>query len=193
MTPAVVSRFEIPQRNTSRCDTSSPLHDPVGGSHGNPHPKASSDCRASERGDPSKKEEFMPNLCVVGLMSAFLVMLLSPIGQLASAEERFNQSRMALIFDSTLNSGLPTGPIVQRVASNLCGIGLGGYCPGGYRACLRSGTPKAECDLILARCDECNQAMVDCREKVGVEPGYTCAKCRKALYRCRARMSVVPK
>jgi hypothetical protein len=140
-----------------------------------------------------QKEEFMPNLCVVGLMSAFLVMLLSPTGQLASAEERFNQSRMALIFDSTLNRDLPTGPIIQRVASNLCGIGLGGYCPGGYRACLRSGTPKAECDLILARCDECNQAMVDCREKVGVEPGYTCAKCRKALYRCRARMSVVPK
>ena len=135
----------------------------------------------------------MPNLCVVGLMSVFLVMLLSPAGQLASAEERFSQSRMALILDSTLNRDLPTSRIIQRVATNLCGIGLGGYCPGGYRACLRSGTPKAECDLILARCDECNQAMVDCREKVGVEPGYTCAKCRKALYRCRADMSVVPK
>jgi len=132
----------------------------------------------------------MPNLCVIRLMSAFLVMLLSSAVQLASAEERLNQSRMALTFDSTLNRNLP---IIQRVATNLCGIGLGGYCPGGYRACLRSGTPKAECDLILARCDECNQAMVDCREKVGVEPGYTCAKCRKALYRCRARMSVVPK
>ena len=140
-----------------------------------------------------QKEEAMPNLCVVGLMSAFLVMLLSPAGQLASAEERFSQSRMALIFDGALNRDLPTSPIIQRVATNLCGIGLGGYCPGGYRACLRSGTPKAECDLILARCDECNQAMVDCREKVGVEPGYTCAKCRKALYRCRARMSVVTK
>jgi hypothetical protein len=135
----------------------------------------------------------MPNLCVVGLMSAFLVMLLPPAGQLASAEERFNQSPIALIFDSTLNRDLPAGPIIQRVASNLCGISLGGYCPEGYRACLRSGTPKAECDLILARCDECNQAMVDCREKVGVEPGYTCAKCRKALNRCRARMSVLPK
>ena len=135
----------------------------------------------------------MPNLCVVGLMSAFLVMLLSPASQSASAEERFSQSRMALIFDSTLNRDPPTSRIIQRVATNLCGIGLGGYCPGGYRACLRSGTPKAECDLILARCDECNQAMVDCREKVGVEHGYTCAKCRKALYRCRAHMSVVPK
>ena len=54
----------------------------------------------------------MPNLCVIRLMSAFLVMLLSSAVQLASAEERLNQSRMALTFDSTLNRNLP---IIQRV------------------------------------------------------------------------------
>ena len=75
----------------------------------------------------------MPNLCVVGLMSAFLVILLSPAGQLASAEERVSQSRMTVVFDSTLNHDLPTNPIIQHVATNLCGIGLGGYCHGGYR------------------------------------------------------------
>ena len=135
----------------------------------------------------------MPNLCIIGLVSAMLVVLVSPAGQLAAAEETVNQSRMALIFDSVKNRDLTASPTIQYVATNLCGIGLGGFCPGGYRACLRSGTPQGECDAILARCNACNDAMADCREKVGHEPGYTCAKCRKALFRCRARMSVPAK
>jgi hypothetical protein len=126
----------------------------------------------------------MPNASVIGL--AMLLMALSAAGQLASAEETINEPRMALIFDK--NPDL-TASTIQYVASNLCGISLGGYCPGGYRACLRSGTPQAECNAILVRCNACNDHMLHCREKVGHEPGYTCAKCRKALFRCRAHMS----
>jgi hypothetical protein len=37
-----------------------------------------------------------------------------------------------------------------------------------------------------SQCESCNQAMVQCRQKVGHQPGYSCAKCRKALDQCRA-------
>jgi|SRR6516225_4598069 len=154
-------------------------------------PKASNDCRAWERGNLPKGGSHAKSLrrrLDVGF-PCYAVVASRPVGERGRTVQSItNGAYLRRHFEAR-----PASPIIQRVATNLCGIGLGGYCPGGYRACLRSGTPKAECDLILARCDECNQAMVDCREKVGVEPGYTCAKCRKALYRCRARMSVVPK
>jgi hypothetical protein len=125
------------------------------------------------------------NAFVIGF--TIFLMALSASGQPASAGETIDEPRMALIFSN--NPELTANPAIQHVAGNLCGITLGGYCPGGYRACLRSGTPQAECNRILARCNACNDAMLHCREKVGHVPGYTCVKCRKALFRCRAHMS----
>jgi hypothetical protein len=129
---------------------------------------------------------------IVVLISAMLTTmagLLSPASQLASAEEAVNQSRVALILDGALNRGLPANPNLQYMSHNLCGIGLGGYCPGRYRSCLRAGRPKAECEAWVERCDACNQAMADCRQKVGHQAGYTCDKCRQALDKCRANLS----
>jgi hypothetical protein len=95
--------------------------------------------------------------------------------------------RTALTFDRVLNGNFSgANPAVQHVSDNLCGVGLGGYCPRGYRGCIRAGRPKTECEARLAQCDSCNRAMVQCRQKVGHLPGYTCVKCRKALDRCRA-------
>lgn len=107
--------------------------------------------------------------------------------RLANAGEGITTLRTALTFDGALNRDLSRdNPAAWYVSHNLCGVDLGGYCPRGYRGCIRAGRPKSECEARLAQCESCNQAMVQCRQKVGHQPGYSCAKCRKALDQCRA-------
>ena len=132
----------------------------------------------------------MRNFWTVLVLSAALMAAgaLSPTIRQAGAQEEVKQAQVASLI--VLNGGQVGNPAVQYVSHELCGIGLGGYCPRGYRGCIRSGQPKAECEARLARCDDCNQEMVDCRQKVGHQAGYTCAKCRKALDKCRADLSV---
>jgi hypothetical protein len=133
----------------------------------------------------------MRNFWIVAFISVTLTTagVPSPTIQLASAQEAAEQSQAASLIDRALNGGLVGNPTVQYASQELCGIGLGGYCPRGYRGCIRAGRPKAECEARLARCDACNQAMVDCRQKVGHQAGYTCAECRQALDKCRASLS----
>jgi hypothetical protein len=137
----------------------------------------------------------MRNAWIVVLMAAVLTTagLLAPASRLASAQETTDRSHMALVLDRALDRGLPANPAPQYVSHELCGIGLGGYCPGRYRSCIRSGRPRAECQARLERCEACNQAMVACRQKVGHAPGYTCVRCRAALDKCRAGLAVPEK
>jgi hypothetical protein len=121
-------------------------------------------------------------LLVVFLSMLLVAGLILATSRLATAEALWT----TLIFDGALDRDLSRDPAVQYVSHNLCGIGLGGYCPRGYRGCIRAGRPKAECEDRLEQCEACNQAMVQCRQKVGHQPGYSCAKCRKALDQCRA-------
>lgn len=101
-------------------------------------------------------------------------------------------SQLALTLDGTLDRSLPDNRNVQRVMHELCGVTLGGYCPGRYRACVRSGRPKAECEVWADRCAACNTAMAECRQKVGHEAGFSCPDCKAALDKCRAS-NVMPK
>jgi len=132
----------------------------------------------------------MKNFCILLLLSAVLAIgsLTSP-SRLAGAQEAVDQSRVALLLDGAPDRGVPAKPARQYAKHDLCGVGLGGYCPGRYRSCIRAGRPKAECEAWVARCDACNQAMLECRQKVGQQPGYTCAACRKDLDKCRAGLS----
>lgn len=107
----------------------------------------------------------------------------------ASAQDAVERSRVVLIPDGASDRAQPADPSRRYVTHNLCGIGLGGYCPGRYRSCIRAGRPRAECETWVARCDACNQAMLECRQKVGHQPGSTCPPCRKALDKCRASLS----
>ncbi len=134
----------------------------------------------------------MRNFWIVVLLSAMLTAagLLSPASQSASAQEAVNRTRVALILDGALNRDLPANPPLEYVSHNRCGVSLGGWCPGRVRSCIRAGRPAAECEAWGERCSACNQAMVDCREKVGHQAGYTCTKCRQALDKCRAGLSV---
>jgi len=137
----------------------------------------------------------MRNCCILVLLSAALATVLLPSSrtQLASAQEIVKQSQLVAALDGTMNESPRLKPAPQFATHELCGIGLGGYCPGGYRACLRAGRPKAECEARNARCEACNQEMLECRQKVGHQPGYTCPQCRKALDRCRAGLSAPTK
>jgi hypothetical protein len=109
--------------------------------------------------------------------------------QPANAQDAVDRSQVALILDGVTDRSPPAKPPLYYVKHDLCGIGLGGYCPGRYRSCIRAGRPKAECEAWVERCDACNQAMLECRQKVGHQPGYSCVKCRKALDKCRASLS----
>ena len=119
------------------------------------------------------------------LASAALVLPTSREGSAQEAEE----AQLALVVDGSLRADRGDDPLLQLASHNLCGVTLGGYCPGRYRSCLRAGRPRAECDAFVARCNACNEAMLHCRQKVGHVPGFTCSKCRRALDRCRARLS----
>lgn len=124
---------------------------------------------------------------IVAIVAATTALIL-PASRPAHAED--SASQIALLVGGRLLDAPSAGSNVERVANNLCGIGLGGgYCPGGYRSCIRSGQPQAECDAWIKRCDACNEAMLHCRQRVGHVPGYTCTKCRRALDRCRAALS----
>ena len=141
-----------------------------------------------DRGSAAEGELSMTNLRLVVVFLSMLVVagLMLATSRLATAEGIVTL-RTALTFDGALDRDLSRdNPAVQYVSHNLCGIGLGGYCPRGYRGCIRAGRPKAECEDRLEQCEACNQAMVQCRQKVGHQPGYSCAKCRKALDQCRA-------
>jgi hypothetical protein len=140
------------------------------------------------QGSAAEGELSMTNirLRVVFLSMLLVAGLTLATSRLATAEEIVTL-RTTLVFDGALDRDLSSdNPAVQYVSHNLCGIGLGGYCPRGYRGCIRAGRPKAECEDRLEQCEACNQAMVQCRQKVGHQSGYTCAKCRKALDQCRA-------
>ena len=115
--------------------------------------------------------------------------LLSPAQRFATAQEMVKHSNIALAMESTLDRGFARNSSVEFATHDLCGIGLGGYCPGRYRSCIRAGTPQAQCQVRLERCNACNHAMHDCRQQVGHQPGYTCAQCRQALDKCRAGIS----
>jgi hypothetical protein len=105
---------------------------------------------------------FLSMLLVAGLILA--------TSRLATAEGIVNL-RTTLIFDGALDRDLSRdNPAVQYVSHNLCGISLGGYCPRGYRGCIRAGRPKAECEDRLEQCEACNQAMVQCRQKSVISP-----------------------
>jgi DNA-binding helix-hairpin-helix protein with protein kinase domain len=133
----------------------------------------------------------MRNFWLVLLISATLATagLLSSASRSTSAEDAVDRSQVALILDGVPDRSPPAKPPLYYVKHDLCGIGLGGYCPGRYRSCIRAGRPKAECEAWVARCDACNQAMLECRQKVGHQPGYSCVKCRKKLDKCRASLS----
>jgi hypothetical protein len=132
-------------------------------------------------------------IVVLTLTPLWTAGLLWPTHPLASAQEAVKHSQVAAVRDGASNRDLPTDPTLHYVSHELCGIGLGGYCPGRYRACVRAGRPQAECQARLARCEECNHAMLNCRQKVGHQAGYTCAQCRKALDQCRAQLSAPSK
>ena len=123
--------------------------------------------------------------------------MLTAAGLISSASERANAQQaaspvqLALMLDGTLNRSLP--PLAEQATHNLCGIGLGGFCPGRVRSCIRSGRPKAECEAWGDACSACNHAMVECRQKVGHVAGATCGPCRAALSKCRAALSVPAK
>jgi hypothetical protein len=124
---------------------------------------------------------------ILFLSILLLCALMIAESRLANAGEGITTLRTALTFDGALNRDLSRdNPAAWYVSHNLCGVDLGGYCPRGYRGCIRAGRPKPECEARLAQCESCNQAMVQCRQKVGHQPGYSCAKCRKALDQCRA-------
>ena len=141
----------------------------------------------------------MKNLWIVVLMSAMLTGAgqLSVASRSAGAQEiaqeitqaTSDRSQVALIVGGALDRALPANPMLQYVNHELCGITLGGYCPGRYRSCIRAGRPKAHCEAWVARCDACNHAMLDCRQNVGHQPGYACTECRQALDKCRANLS----
>jgi hypothetical protein len=122
---------------------------------------------------------------VAGLFVLIAAGLMLATGPLANAQEGITKVA-AVTFGAPPNHDLPGDDAAQYVSHNLCGVDLGGYCPRGYRGCIRAGRPRAECEARLAHCESCNQAMVRCRNKVGHQPGLTCAKCRKALDHCRA-------
>jgi hypothetical protein len=129
---------------------------------------------------------------ILAILAATTTLLL-PASRPAHAEEAVNPAQIALLLDGHLKNALSANSTIERVTHNLCGIGLGGYCPGRYRSCIRAGRPQAECDAWVARCDACNEAMLHCRQRVGHLPGFTCTKCRRALDRCRAELSITPK
>jgi len=140
------------------------------------------------QGSAAEGESSMTNirLLVVFLSMLLVAGLTLATSRLATAEGIVTL-RTTLIFDGALDRDRSRdNPAVQYVSHDLCGISLGGYCPRGYRGCIRAGRPKAECEDRLEQCEACNQAMVQCRQKVGHQPGYSCAKCRKALDQCRA-------
>ncbi|HKA81346.1 MAG TPA: hypothetical protein VKD43_15000 [Xanthobacteraceae bacterium] len=124
------------------------------------------------------------------LLSALLAVgsLTSP-SRPAGAQDTGDPSRVSLLVDGASDRSAPINQQRYYVKHDLCGIGLGGYCPGRYRSCIRAGRPKAECEARVARCDACNQAMLECRQKVGHQPGYNCPQCRKDLDKCRASLS----
>jgi hypothetical protein len=78
-------------------------------------------------------------------------------------------------------------PIAQPENHELCGIGLGGRCPRRYRSCRRA-QPEAVCEERNVRCENCTQAMFECRQQVGHVAGVTCEQCREEFDRCEAAL-----
>jgi hypothetical protein len=107
----------------------------------------------------------------------------------AQAQEA-DTAKLAFLLDGTLGGKLP--PLVAPATHELCGIGLGGRCPRGYRACRRT-QPEAVCQDWLARCEACAHAMAACRQQVGHTPGFSCTKCRAAFDACEARLRMPAK
>jgi len=129
---------------------------------------------------------------IVVLMAALLTAagFVSSAATPASAQEAASGLKLALIPDAGLDRSL--APIAEPASHELCGIGLGGRCPRGFRACIRT-QPRHVCDEWLERCEACNKDMVACRQQVGHAAGFTCVKCRAAFNRCDAALSVHPK
>ncbi len=129
----------------------------------------------------------MRKFCFVVLSALVTVVgVLSLAGQAARGEEQLKATQVATLIDRLLDRDVPAMQSFQHVTHDLCGVTLGGYCPGRYRSCLRAGRPPAVCQARLEQCETCNHNMLDCRRQVGHQPGYTCVKCRKALDKCRA-------
>jgi hypothetical protein len=127
---------------------------------------------------------------IVVLMAALLTAagFVSSAATPASAQEA--TIKLALVPGGTLDGAL--APLAEEATHNLCGIGLGGRCPRGYRACLRT-QPRHVCDEWLGRCERCTHEMAECRQKVGHVAGFTCVKCRAAFDKCEAALSVPSK
>lgn len=126
----------------------------------------------------------------LAIWTLFLVVSLAAV--FAAVAGSRAQPPASILAGPALQTGIDMqSSLIEPIATNLCGRGLGGRCTKGRAACSR-GTP-AQCAAWKnwsAGCTSCAQTFAKCRQRVGQSYKYTCDRCLAAHDACEGKIRV---